>query len=268
MTMLFAVLIVRLSGDLEGRVLNLAGAPIPHATVSVPAFARSTQTDAIGRFTLADLPGDELLVVVRATGYRPDTLKVRIPEGRVLVRDFVLSSPRTTLPEVLVKDSVNRGTMRGLDERRRSGVGRFLDREALAKVEHRSLSVVLSSVPGIAIFHGAGDKAWAFTTRSVNPDRCAFCRNTDCGPGTPLIDGPDCSAGARKACYMDIYVDGTLSFQYGQFPPMPLFNVNSLQPSQIEAIEVYASASQVPAQYNRTSSAGCGAMVIWTRVGR
>ncbi|MBK9977878.1 MAG: hypothetical protein IPP20_08100 [Gemmatimonadetes bacterium] len=45
---------------------------------------------------------------------------------------------------------------------------------------------------------------------------------------------------------------------------MPLHDVNSIPPEQIESIEAYAGASQVPAQFNRTSG-GCGVLVIWTR---
>jgi hypothetical protein len=63
---------------------------------------------------------------------------------------------------------------------------------------------------------------------------------------------------------MDVYVDGALVYQYGINPPMPLFNVNSLPPDQIEAVEVYTSAVQIPAQFN-TAGSGCGVLVIWTR---
>ena len=63
---------------------------------------------------------------------------------------------------------------------------------------------------------------------------------------------------------MDVYVDGTQVYQYGVKPPMPLFNVNSIPPEQIEGIEAYSSASQVPVRFNKTGS-GCGVLVIWTR---
>jgi hypothetical protein len=64
---------------------------------------------------------------------------------------------------------------------------------------------------------------------------------------------------------MDVYLDGSLVYQYGNTPPQPLFNMNDLAPSSIEGIEVYSSTSQVPAAYNRTSS-GCGVVLIWTRI--
>jgi hypothetical protein len=45
-----------------------------------------------------------------------------------------------------------------------------------------------------------------------------------------------------------------------------LFNLNSMETGEIEAIEVYTGVSQIPAKYNKTSG-GCGVMLIWTRVG-
>ena len=44
------------------------------------------------------------------------------------------------------------------------------------------------------------------------------------------------------------------------------FDLNLVDPDQIEGIEVYSSGAQMPPRFNRTSS-GCGAVVIWMRVG-
>ena len=44
----------------------------------------------------------------------------------------------------------------------------------------------------------------------------------------------------------------------------PLFNLNTLNPQHIEAIEVYTSAAQIPTQFIRTGK-DCGVMAIWTR---
>jgi hypothetical protein len=71
----------------------------------------------------------------------------------------------------------------------------------------------------------------------------------------------DIAAGAKPACYMDVYLDG-VALSMGD--SLDLFDVNTLQLSAIEGIEVFTSASQVPAKYNKTSR-GCGVMLIWTR---
>jgi hypothetical protein len=81
-----------------------------------------------------------------------------------------------------------------------------------------------------------------------------------------MLDDFDIAAGAPLACYLDVYLDGALIYD-STARKAPLFNLNSITASEIEAIEVYSSAAQVPAQYNKTSG-GCGVMLIWTRVGR
>jgi hypothetical protein len=44
----------------------------------------------------------------------------------------------------------------------------------------------------------------------------------------------------------------------------PLFNLNSINPAQIEAIEFYASPAETPLKYSVMESQ-CGVLVIWTR---
>ena len=110
-------------------------------------------------------------------------------------------------------------------------------------------------LPGVRVRRGS-NKIWVASGRAINAGQCAFCR-----PGNLLPI--DIAAGARPACYMDVYLDGVLIFdssksQYG------LFDVNTLQPETIAGIEVYTSASQIPAKYNRTAG-GCGVLLIWTR---
>ena len=61
---------------------------------------------------------------------------------------------------------------------------------------------------------------------------------------------------------MDVYVDGAL--MYSAALQTALFDLNTIGPDQIEAIEVYTSAANTPAEFNRTSK-GCGVIAIWTR---
>jgi hypothetical protein len=74
----------------------------------------------------------------------------------------------------------------------------------------------------------------------------------------------DRSLGARPACYVDVYIDGVIVFNSAH-PEAGLFDVNTMRPESVEAIEVYSSAAQIPARFNR-SSGGCGVMLIWTRI--
>jgi hypothetical protein len=153
------------------------------------------------------------------------------------------------------------GKMREFIERRRQGVGHFMDRSQLEKWTSRRTSEMLETVGGLKVQSG-GSKGWVMNGR-VSASSCTFCRPASI---TDIIDPADFAAGARPACYMDVYVDASLAFQFGLTPPMPLFDVNSIAPEAIEGIEVYSSAAQLPAKYNRSMGSGCGALLIWTRI--
>ena len=63
----------------------------------------------------------------------------------------------------------------------------------------------------------------------------------------------------EAACGMDVYLDGV---RMGSD-----WNVNEIQPLTLEAMEVY-SGLNVPTQYQRRSSeAGCGIVLMWTKRG-
>jgi hypothetical protein len=59
-----------------------------------------------------------------------------------------------------------------------------------------------------------------------------------------------------------VYVDGHMVS--GRSQSDPLFDMNSIQPDQIEAIEFYAGPSETPPEYSGLNST-CGVLVIWTR---
>jgi hypothetical protein len=138
--------------------------------------------------------------------------------------------------------------MESFEDNRRLGLGHFLTRADLAKLEGGpSTSSILQSFNGLSMVRGQGGRSWitgAHGTRMVNPDRM------------------DKALGAHPSCYAQVYLDN-LEVYSGR-DEEPLFDVNSIPPSQIEGIEYYATPAQTPSQYTRLNST-CGVLVIWTR---
>jgi hypothetical protein len=62
---------------------------------------------------------------------------------------------------------------------------------------------------------------------------------------------------------MYVYLDGALVYD-SKHPENGLFDVNTIPPEHIAGIEIFSSAAQVPAKFNRTGG-GCGVLLIWTR---
>ncbi|MBC7896152.1 MAG: carboxypeptidase-like regulatory domain-containing protein [Cytophagaceae bacterium] len=252
---------LRAQGEVVGKVLeDSSKRPIVGATLTIAALNRITRTDSLGRFTVADIPVGDHVLQVRALGYREVRSEVIIESNEVIVRDFTLARTAQVLAGATVTTTApTTGKMAGFMERRERGTGHFITRDKLADAEGglRRTGDIIAMAPGAALKRG-GSKAWVASGRAVNQrgGGCAFCR----AGGVSVADR---NAGAPPACYMDVYLDGALVFNSTQ-PASGLFDVNSLQPEQLEGIEIYSSASQVPAQYNRTAN-GCGVILLWTR---
>ena len=253
--------------ELQGRVVSeTSRRPVVNAEVALPTLKLRSQTDSLGRYRLQNIPRGEHLVITRAVGFRPDSAVTAFDGDEALVRDVVLRVAVNELPAVSVRETsrpIPRGKMAAYEERKALGVGHFIDREVLAKDENRRLGEILASnVPGLSIYRGSGSKSWAASGRSSGTGKCAMCRVTK----GEIMDPTDAASGAPLACYLDVYLDGTTVYSSSARGTM-LFNLNSIQPNEIEAVEVYTGMGQIPAQYNKTSG-GCGVMLIWTRDGR
>jgi hypothetical protein len=232
---------------LAGTVVDSAGRPIVAANVVVPELSKSTLTDAAGGFRIDGLPAGSQRVFVRRIGYRAIDTNLAFPIGRTLQRRFELTRA-VTLDSVIVNEAAVDKGMASFEDNRRLGLGHFLTRADLAKLEGGpSTSSVLQSFNGLSMVRGQGGRAWitgAHGLRLVNPD------------------AQDKTLGAHQSCYAQVYLDRTPIYQGRDSEP--LFDVNSIPPSQIEAIEYYATPAQTPAEYTRLNST-CGVLVIWTR---
>jgi hypothetical protein len=253
--------------ELQGHVFADSGRrPVWNAEIAIPRLNLRTLSDSLGRYRLQAIPRGEHLVITRAVGLRPDSAMTAFDGDEALIGDVILKPPMTSLATVAVREKsapIPRGKMAAYEERKAAGIGRFLDRELLAKDENRKLAEILTAnVPGLSIYRGSGSRAWAASGRTTSSSKCAMCRVTK----QEMLDGFDIAAGAPLACYINVYLDGALVYD-ASAKATPLFNLNTIGVAEIEAIEVYTSSSQIPAQYNKTSG-GCGVMLIWTRIGR
>ena len=248
-------------GELQGRVLgNSSRTPLSGAQATLPALGLSALTDAAGKFRIANIRPGEHILVLKAAGFSPETTFVRVDADAVIASEFVLKALVTSLPAQRVVEreaSIPSGRLAEFEERRRIGAGHFIDEALLARYDSSAVRLgdVLDKVPGVRVHRGE-NKAWVASARALSSGRCIFCEPEQ-------LDRADRAAGAGYACYLDVYIDGIKVFNSAQ-PGNGLFDVNTLTLRSIVAIEVFTSASQIPAKYNQ-SSGGCGVMLIWTR---
>ena len=232
--------------------------------VVTTARTAKVETDADGVYRACGPAVDRPITITTAFDGSLPPLETRIGASRTRRVDFwvrdgqrvadstAISAAAKAQELKPVEVSAHRVAIREFEERRAFGIGQFMTRAELEKQESRKTGDVLSRMPGAHVARAGGDgSAWLATGRHSGSGR------------TPSGDAFDRRRGAKPACYADVWVDNTMVYAWrvGE----PLFDVNSLQPSQIEAIEFYSSPATTPARYLRGGSPQCGALIIWTR---
>jgi Carboxypeptidase regulatory-like domain/TonB-dependent Receptor Plug Domain len=240
---------------IRGRVVDAAtGGPVPRVGVTVltpenRAFGRA-RTGADGTFSVELRgPGTFRLRGERA-GYQASTSQPLT----VAVREAVEVTLRVSAQALQIEPLTVTGRVQpprsrvlaqnGFYDREAMGMGKFVRREDIDRHPEHNLVHTLARIPGVELDvdrHG----------REI----VTFTRGRTVGT---LKRGQQ---GVRDDCFPQIYLDGSL-MRYA--PPNDVQLDDIISPSQIEAIEVYRSAAELPPQYNGSNSA-CGAILIWSR---
>jgi hypothetical protein len=217
---------------LIGIVGDTAHAPLPQTEVMAVRSRRKVLTDQRGIFVFTLRPGEELFLV-RRVGYLPQTFEATLVAGDTIRVGVMLGAAPVVLPDLVVEaeGTTYRGRLLAFGQRlTTSGAPRsaFLTRKDIEK-QHATQTVHLLVGTGMKL------RPWSRGRTTVG---CPRGRST----GQPRVA---------------FYVDGAKTQND--------FDVNDIRPDDIEAIEVYRSAAERPAQYNATGS-DC-AVLIWLRDG-
>lgn len=259
---------------IRGQLLDLqTDDPIPSGFLTLLAADSSivakTVSDAGGYWRL-EVPEPGLYyVAAERMGYRrwiSDPLQVAADDELNAV--FHLPPSAVRLEAIDVRAAAVRRYLEnsGFFERQRGNFGHFVTPEAIEKRQAARVTDLLTAVPGVQRLAPPGGGA---------------------GPAQIQLRGSSLSQGGM--CRPRVFVDG-LMYSYGDSRPIQrneqtnateqeddilrrMDQALSLDdighPSIIAAIEVYRSASQVPAQFGGTSvETLCGVIVVWTHTGR
>lgn len=213
------------------------GEPLDDALVHLRGTRVGSRTGDGGGLVLRNLAPGTAVVEVSRLGYGAASRPVRLAPGAThdlaveLRVDPVALSPVTAEAANSASWARDMLESRGFFQRRSSGPGVFMVREDISRTNSRSMAQLLSRHQRLNVRYDA----W---TTAPSPRRRGM--------------GPTTMSGCRPAYFVDgILVEG--------------FDVNSIQPDNVEALEIYRGASELPPAFNRGTS-GCGAVVIWSRV--
>lgn len=218
---------------LIGIVGDTTRTPLSQAEVLAMRTRRKVTTDARGIFVFVLPPGEEVFLV-RRVGFLPQTFEATLVAGDTIRLGVVLGRAPVTLPELVVEAEgvAYRGKLVEFAQRMVStGAPRssFLTRKDIESAATTQM-VYLLATTGLKLRPAARGRT-----------------TVGCPRGT-----------STRTPRVEFYVDGAK--MQGDF------DVNSLSPLDVEAIEVYRSTAERPAQYNATGSE-C-VVLIWLRDGR
>lgn len=214
---------------LSGTVTSVAGGrPLQGAQVSITAGPQ-TRANERGEWTLVDLPVGTRMLEVRAVGYYPERRPVNVVAGAPPVR-VSLSTLRAVLDTVKIVAARVRGRdITGFLDRSRSGAGRYLTPEDIARRHPIVTSDLFRVFPGLRV------------------DR------------TPLGDVSLTMRGMFSSrCVPAIYLDGH------HMRNLTADDIDGwVRPKEIAGIEVYTGPGIPPQFYEGMTD--CGSIVIWTK---
>ena len=221
-----------------GRVLSDSGLVLAGAEVVLNGPQNLYRTNTSGEFRFTAVPAGQNIVGIRMPGFAPMIDTIDVADAGEVRREYRLSRIEATLPEVPVTATLLDRKLWEFHERRRFGIGRFLDSAEFANTRGTRTADRLTRLPGLIILRGRFSDAYVANNRQI-----------------PLKGGPN-----GEPCKSAVWLDNiNLGLD---------FNVNELDPSLIVAIEWYAGQASIPARFNVPSRPGkpyCGVLVIWTR---
>lgn len=225
-----------------------SGKPVVGAEVVFEAIKRRTLTDASGKYLIADLPPGARLMLVRRLGYIAAGTVVQLVAGETRTTDVTLELVPAQLNAVVVVESATRGRGGGFDgfaDRRRLGLGKFIDSTMLRENENRRLEDLLRQFASLKL---------------VPPPSCT--RNAiDCRKRIAVNE-----AGVRDGCPLQVVLNESVVYrtESANTDWDRTFDLSSLSPSNLSGAEIYRRASEVPIEFGGLS-ANCGVIVLWTR---
>lgn len=212
------------SGTISGTVKNEAGAPITPATVMLEPLKRGAVTNERGEYRFTDVPEGFYTMKISCLGFSAEERTVFVSKSGTLYVDFVLNESSSQLKEIVVN----------------SGYQTFSVKRSAGAYAKPNMQTLRDRTTSMNILQRLDGLVPGLT---VN--------NAPSAAGTPVLIRGLTSINSNKSPLL--VVDG-----------VPLDNINSLNPQDVEDITVLKDASAASIWGARAAN---GVIVITTRKG-
>jgi hypothetical protein len=220
--------------NLRGIVTDSAGYPLPNVEIRIMDLGRMTRSDVNGAFRIDRISDRIVDLTVRRMGYQMRFVRVAMINGEGDSLRIVLRAEPLRLPEVVIEDAEEKHPFfNEYEKRRQRGIGTFLTRKDLDKLNTSYPSDAFRRLPGMRFVNVSG------------------------GMGVRFMSAVGMRGGGRGGdCIPTIWIDGQAA---------PGMEIDEIRAQDIHGMEIYRGASTVPSQFVKGGLGQCGAIVVWTR---
>ena len=214
------------------------GSPLAGAAVRVDAGRRGVLTDERGNFVVDRLAPGPHLIEFAQIGYATRRDTIRVMPGRITNVQVSLSVDPVNLDPLKVVVERREAALQdaGFYERQARGFGKFIDREDIEMRAPSEMTDLFTGLTGVTVEANGMDRRVVLRSGRVS-----------------LSSG---------SCYPRVFLDDILVHDGGTEPARIDYLAS---PDAVAGVEVYPSSAGLPARYS-SMSAGCGLILIWTRL--
>lgn len=219
-------------GSINAVVRDSTGAGIAGAELAVAGTSIKGYTDDDGHLHLGPIAPGPARLTVRRLGFRPTSVDLTVDANHATIDTVRLVEVAHRLDVITVRGTIHAygGRMLGFYERRSQGFGHFFTRSQIQDINPSHLTDLFRRIPGMQL---------ASTNVIQNAVRM---RGAQGCPPLLWLDGAPAAAAE--------------------------YDLDTIDPSSVEAMEVYSGPSEVPIQFHPPMDVqACGVIVIWTRQG-
>ena len=237
----------------QGQVVDTLGHPLRSAVVETDDPPKATVSDDSGFFKFAELPAGPITVRIRRIGFEGIEFQLRlladstvsvgvklVPTAQLLEKVQIDANAEATHPQL---------AQTGFYQRMRAGWGHMVTPEEIDRMRNAATnaSSFLQDIVGVKVVHGQATRTAGRNGRGGGGG----------GGGGAMIMGKT-PKGAD--CAMNLILNGTAV----KLAPSETFGM-WLSTTEVYAIETYAHATEIPAEYQQLlGNDFCGAVVVWT----
>lgn len=222
---------------LVGRIVDaIDSGGVSGANIRVIGTALTARTDGRGRFRISGIPVGSRRLEVRAFRYLPDTESVMLTARDSTNVDIYMRRVPQLLSEMVVHGRAMR-VPRGFEAvymRGARGWGTFITAEQIDSIAPKDIKSMFEGIKGVFV-----------SQRGVYFNRCY---------GNQLFGGE----------YAEVWVDGARATKFQSDRELMNELIEDIPPSEVQAIEVYTSSVDIPAEFTSGGSP-CALIAIWRK---